>query len=327
MRILICCAALLASISALAVDHQSTSPVVQFELGRHTHFDFGPPFDYYEVFLVRPVPNGTSIERIILAPPGNACTKPATVEIASTTVNKPVAAFLGKTDPCAIPEEKISREAKRCKDCLIFSSASIAVQAQCGSQPRTVRFSVLDKDMFDANAGTPEYTSWAMGVTKRLDRAVGPGVMEKPAFSSFRKETPLPLKLPNSKSLTDISAGVYDGLFEGSKHKPSDLYRAAVNRPLGPDVRLARISLQPEAFVRPVYPSAAIMDNAEGTVHIQARVDADGALADVSAASGPPVFLESAKKAASLWKFPRTAAGQHIEATLDFSLNCPESLR
>ncbi len=26
----------------------------QFEIGRLTYFDFGPPFDYYEIFMIRP---------------------------------------------------------------------------------------------------------------------------------------------------------------------------------------------------------------------------------------------------------------------------------
>ena len=29
-------------------------PPTEFEIGQHTFFDFGPPFDFYELYLVSP---------------------------------------------------------------------------------------------------------------------------------------------------------------------------------------------------------------------------------------------------------------------------------
>src|SRR3989442_7695427 len=40
----------------------------QFVIARHTFFDFGPPFDFYELFIASPAVSGTSIERITVTP-------------------------------------------------------------------------------------------------------------------------------------------------------------------------------------------------------------------------------------------------------------------
>lgn len=37
-------------------------------IGIYTFFDFGPPFDFYEIMIVRPAENGVSIERMTLTP-------------------------------------------------------------------------------------------------------------------------------------------------------------------------------------------------------------------------------------------------------------------
>ena len=49
------CAFLILANCALAQEHvASVAPPNQFEIARRTFFDFGPPFDYYELFFVRP---------------------------------------------------------------------------------------------------------------------------------------------------------------------------------------------------------------------------------------------------------------------------------
>ena len=72
---------------AMTAPKKKQDPVLpapsEFLLGRHTFFDFGPPFDFYEVFSVQSGDAGTSIQRITLTPPGNPCTQPATVETAA----------------------------------------------------------------------------------------------------------------------------------------------------------------------------------------------------------------------------------------------------
>src|ERR1039458_2383505 len=74
-----------------------------FEIARHTFVDFGPPFDFYELFIVRTASKGTLIERFILTPPGDACMAPAKLEATSATTRETVDALLGSTNPCAIP--------------------------------------------------------------------------------------------------------------------------------------------------------------------------------------------------------------------------------
>jgi hypothetical protein len=55
----------------------------QFVIGRRTFFDIGPPFEFYEIFSVhRTAHNGTSVERIVLTPPGDVWPQPASIEVA-----------------------------------------------------------------------------------------------------------------------------------------------------------------------------------------------------------------------------------------------------
>jgi hypothetical protein len=77
----------------------------QFVIGRHTFFDFGPPNDFYELFLVHSAGGDTSIQRITLIPPGNICIAPAKFESASASVRGTPAELLGSTNPCTIPEK------------------------------------------------------------------------------------------------------------------------------------------------------------------------------------------------------------------------------
>ena len=73
------CFAPFLSTSALPKQHSPVLPTPdQFIVGRHSFFDFGPPTDFYELFVVRSAPKGSSIERISLTPPdltGDFCTR------------------------------------------------------------------------------------------------------------------------------------------------------------------------------------------------------------------------------------------------------------
>ena len=202
----------------------------QFEIGRHTFIDVGPPNDFYELFLVRPAAAGTSIERITLTPAADACLQPAKLEVASASLNESVATLLGKTNPCTIREKELRRELKRCKKCLVFSGANVQMRVQCGAKTHIIRSDILDKDMFDPAPNTPEHTSWTMQLLARLDNAVGPGVMERPIFPISEKEEPSATN-SNSEALADVSSGKFDMLFQGAPDKPSELYHAAQIRP------------------------------------------------------------------------------------------------
>jgi TonB family protein len=309
---------------ALPQDRHAAPPLPnQFTIGRHTFFDFGPPFDFYEILRVRQTPNGTSIDRITLTPAGDACTQPTKIEIASASLSESVAALLGNTNPCVIPEKELRRELKRCKKCMVFSGATVAMQVQCGTQLRVVRSDVLDKDMFDPAPNTPEHTTWTMLLLGRLDRAVGPGVMDKPIFSITEKEEP-PTAGADSEILRDVSSGRFDELFQRAPNKPSDLYRAAQIRPPAPSVRLLRSSpTQPQEFALPQYPPLARAAHIEGTVVFKLEVDPDGSTSNFAVVSGHPMFRDSVKQAVSAWKFPKESADQHIEGRIEFAANCP----
>jgi len=74
--------------------------------------------------------------------------------------------------------------------------------------------------------------------SKRLDDAVGPGVIDKPILGMPDDEKPS-AKDSDSQALRELGAGKYDELFKGAPDKPSELYQAAQTRPPAPTVRVA----------------------------------------------------------------------------------------
>jgi hypothetical protein len=96
----------------------------RFTIGRDTFFDFGPPFHYVELLLVGPANEGTTIERVMLTPPGQACLVAAKVEVASATLKQSVASLFAGTNPCTIPGKDLNKELKRHKHHLVFSGAT-----------------------------------------------------------------------------------------------------------------------------------------------------------------------------------------------------------
>lgn len=317
---------------SLAQDHRPSAPLPdQFAIGRHTFFDFGPPFDYYELLLVQPAPNGISIERILLTPAGDACTQPAKIETASASVNQSVAVILGNTNPCTIPEKELRRELKRCKKCLVFSGANVAMQVQCGNQTRIVRSDILDKDMFDPAPNTPEHTSWTMHLLGRLDKELGPGVMDKPIFPLTGKDEPS-LRDTDSEILRDVSVGKYDALYQGAPDKPSDLYHAAQTAPPVPTIRLlSSTPFTPDAFVPPGYPPLLKAAHVSGTVSFTVDVQEDGSATNFTVEGGQPILRGVVgqilrgvtEQMVSGWRFPKSASGQAIHAAIEFAANCP----
>lgn len=297
----------------------------QFTIGRLTFFDFGPPFDYYEVLVAKPIATGTSIERILLTPPGDACFQSAKVETASAKLNESMEELFRKANPCAISEKELHRELKRCKKCLVFSGAHVNMQVQCGSQTRMIRSEILDKDMFDPAANTPIHTSWTMQLLDRLDKALGPGVMDKPIFPISESDQ-APAMVPDSESLKDLAAGKYDALFPGASDKPSDLYRAAQIAPPTPSIRLAKnLAIQPLEFALPKYPPLARVAHIQGVVVFKFEIAHDGSTSNFSAVSGHPLLTPSVKDAVERWKFAPGSTGQNADGTMEFATNCPVS--
>lgn len=302
-----------------------TSPAApaQFEIGRRTFFDVGPPFNYYDLFIVRATPRGTSIERISLTPPGNSCAQSAKVDVTSASSPESISAILGKTNPCTIPEKELHRELKRCKKCLVFSGANVAMQVQCGSQARIIRSDILDRDMFDPAADTPEHTEWTMKLLHLLDSAVGPGVMDKPMIPILQPAE-APGKITDPEVVQDLSAGKFDALFPGAAEKASDLYRASQVRLMVPSVWLESIGpLEPEVFVKPEYSPIAKAAHIEGAVSFTIDTDFDGRVKKITFESGAPVLQASVSKVSSEWKFPQNPSALQIHAVIEFFLNCP----
>jgi protein TonB len=317
------CAVLVLCSSALAQEPRLKSiQPTEFEIARRTFFDFGPPFDYYELFLVRPAGSGVSVDRITLTPPSDACSPSAKLETASKSLQESVGALLGQSNPCNIPEKELRRELKRCKHCMVFSGATVVMQVQCGSRTRLIRADILDKDMFDPAPNTPEHTSWTMALLRKLDQAVGPGVMEKPMFAiPDREKATSPPAL--SEALRDLGLGKYDVLFSGAPDKPSDLYRAAQIVPSAPSVRLVSSSpLAPKLVMTPQYPPLARLAHVEGVVSFKMEINANGEASNLTLISGHPLLWPAVKDAGSKWKFPIDAAGQEIQATIEFTSNC-----
>ncbi len=296
-------------------------------MGRVTFFDFGPPFDYYELFLVRPTASGTQVERITLSPPAGECAT-AKFEIARAIIQESPTQLLGRVNPCALPERALERERKRRSKGLVFSGADIVMRVLCGGQTRLIRSDVLDRDMFDQAANTPAYTSWTMELLGKLDKDLGPGVMDKPIFPELQKEKALP-GIQDTVALRDISEGKYDELFRGAPDKPSDLYLATLKTPPPPpSVQLLKsVPLAPLVFVLPDYPPLAKLAHVEGTVCAQIKIDPSGGVENLTFSCGPALLRQAVKAAAAGWRFSKDASGMSVVFTLAFALNCPKQTK
>jgi hypothetical protein len=319
------CLALFLQGPAVAQEHHAVVPFPeQFAIGRDTFFDFGPPFHYYEILVVRPAADGSSVARILLTPPGAACLVPAKVETASASLRESVPALLGNTNPCTIPEKELRRELKRCKHCLVFSGATVTMHVPCGANSRLIRSDLLDKDMFSSAPNTPKHTSSTMQLLAHLDNAFGPGVMEKPMFSLPDNEQSAPVIL-DSTIQRELESGTYDELFPGAAEKPSTLLRASQVRYPSPTVQLLSSSPSaPKEFALPKYPPIARAARVQGTVSFTAALDPNGVPITPIFAPGNLILIEAVKREAANWKFPLDAAGEPVSVSIEFSLNCPD---
>jgi TonB family protein len=293
----------------------------QFLIGRHTFMDLGPPHDFYEIFIVRAIDSGTSVEKLTVTPTGLECRQPPQVEVASARLNEPLQFLLG-TNPCTIPEKELHRELKRCKNCLVFSGANVTMQVQCGNRLRNIRADILDRDMFDPSPNTPPNTSWTMRLLERLDQSTGPGVWDKPMFA-LPKESEV--RIPDSESIRNLREGKYDSLFVNAPEKPSEIYRASQDIVKIPSkvLMLSSQPIPPNSFVMPDYPIIAGLAHVEGVVSLQLQVGNDGEPINLTIEKGHPLLNEAVKKAASSWKYPKDKAGIQIRVDIQFTYGCP----
>ena len=291
-------------------------------IGRHTFVDFGPPLDFYELLLLRTESASTSIERIVVTPPADVCLRPATVQVATASVNESLTPLLDKSNPCDIPEKDLRRERKRCKKCLVFSGAEVVMQVQCGDQSRRIRMDILDRDIFDPNPTTPKHTSWTMALLGRIDKVMGAGVLDRPIFQlNEPPESPIANSEPDALA-QDLSGGKFDTLFDKPPDKLSELLRQAQNPPPKPTVELVSSSpFRPISF--PLgYPVLAKLTHTDGQVTFTAEVTPLGSVSNVKFLSGHPLLKPSLEHDIVSWKFPTEAAGQVIQATVEYKMNC-----
>jgi TonB family protein len=318
----IICAAFVLSFPGHGQKHGPDAPIPnQFEIGVHTFFDDGAQH-FYEVLVCRPTEHGSSVERILLTPERDSCLAPAKLEMTTGTLQQSPSDLLRSANPCAIPEKDLRSESKRSKHRLVFSYANIFVRVQCGAQPRVINADVFDEDWFLAHPDTPKNTSHVMALVDQLEKAVGPGVMDKPAFPIPQQEqTPTPV--PDSEALRDIAAGTYDSLFPAPLDKLSDLYRASLIPPPTPTIEV-KISepFSPLEFIQPIYPLIAREARVEGVAKVKFEVDADGSAKEVDIYEGPPMLRTAVQDAVRKWKFAKDAANQTIHAAIEFHANC-----
>lgn len=316
---------ILVLISCAWARKRRSAPVpTSFTIGRHTFFDFGPPHDYYELFIVSGMATGTSVKRITLTPTIDACTLPARVETASASLNQPISELLGGMNPCSIPEKELHRELKRCKKCLVFSGVGVVMRVQCGDQTRLIQSKILDKDIFDPRrANTPKDTSWTMRLLSRLDDAVGPGVMSKPMFA-IPSSTPGAKPALDSTVIKDISQGDYDRLFPNAPDKASALYINSQKTAPHSIVRLVSVEpFSPVVSKLPPYPGIAKLAHVEGDVSFDFYVGVDGHPTGLTFDAGPALLHGAVTAAVNNWSFDEKGSLQKVRATIKFDLNCP----
>jgi TonB family protein len=301
-----------------------------FVIARRTFFDSGPPFEFYELISVQSQGNGATIERITLTPETDLCTRATTLEQGTASISASVADLLGRTNPCTIPEKELRRELKRCKRCLVFSGADVAMQVQCGEQTRRIRMDVLDRDMFDPAPKTPEHTSWTMTLLGRLDRALGNNVMDRPAFSLTSPADPPVTNVSVDALVGAVARGEFDGLFEKGGHKLSELLHEAQRgaRWRGRSVALtASHPFTPASYDLPNYPPIAVAARVGGEVVVTIEVDVNGGVVNQKIVSGHRLLQGAVLSVVGGWKFPMEASGQEIRSTVEFKMDCAPGKR
>jgi Gram-negative bacterial TonB protein C-terminal len=302
-------------------------PPDQLVIGRRTFFDFGPPFEFYEIFSIHPTENnGVSVERIQVAPPGDVCTSAASFEVAAVSIDGSIGDLLGGTNPCTIPVKDLRRELKRCKRCPVFSGEDIVMRVRCGGEARRIRMDILDRDMFDHHPVTPEHTSWTITLLSRLDKLLGSAVMERPLFTL--SEVSPPSKPQPSPLLKDLEEGKFDGLFDRGSYRPSELFRQAQIPPASPTVEVTSISpFRPTVYEAPRYTPLARAAHVDGQVALALMVKSDGHTESTSFLRGNPILQKAVALSVSQWVFPAEAAGQEIHVVIEFKMNCQSSPR
>ncbi len=319
MRMGAFCALLLAlCASAGAASARRSAPVVdEFTVGRNTFFDFGPPFNYYEIYIVKGEGDSVTVRRIYFSL--GECTHQLKVEYFSATLRTKISDLFEDRNPCEISDRDLRRERKRHKHDPVFSGAVTTLQLQCGTKERRIRTDAYDRDWFAKDPGTPQNTSWTMRMLGKLNSATGRSPLDEPVFA--QNSAPQPKSIPNDV-LTELRSGRFDSLFD--EMSVSGIFRDFQPSPLEPQVRIVSVEpvappLSPEAIP---YPPLARAANVSGVVHVRLRVDSDGHAANIKIEDGHPLLKGVVEKSATKWRFDREFAGQDVRVTIEFNTNC-----
>lgn len=293
-------------------------------IGEQTFIDVGPPFGDYQIYILTGHANGTDVERLTLVPAGDACLQPPTIETATGSVAKNLSELLRAQNPCSIPNRALHHETKRCKHCAVFSGMHVTMQLECKSGIRKIPYEVLDRDLFDKHAGTPQHTSQVLELINSLNAALGGvgGIMDRPIFPTGLEPNALQ---PNpSIHLAELRDGKFDELFPNADEKVSDLYRQARLEHRSPSVQIvSSVPVSPIDPVLPVYPPIARAAHVQGNVELVFESNADGSISDASVSLGPPMLRAAALQAVKGWRFPVSSSSTAVKTTIRFDLNCP----
>lgn len=311
----------------IATKAQSSEQVAQTRLviGRETYFDFGPPFHYLELIQLQDEESGASVKRVLLTPEA-ACFQLATAEFKTSLMHESIEQLFAGVDPCGISAKQIKKELNRRKKALVFSGMNVSMQVQCKEGPRILSSAVLDRDIFASKPQTPRVTSWTMEILQKLDNLLGPGAMDKPMFQMGSTRTD-ESEASSPEFVRALKSGAYDGLFPGSADHPSAIYKASRKTPPAVGAVLTKISpSNPDAFIAPTYPPIAKAARVEGDISFRLKVGAACAPEQVEITAGPKLLHQSTADAVKRWRFCNLAAGQVVQGTIEFRLNCKQTV-
>ncbi len=289
--------------SSFSVEAQD--PGHEVIVGNASYFDFGPPFSFYNVYVLRPDGQNTSIDLLSLTPPANQCNAQTTFEHSQVVAHKTLASLL-EHDPCTITDKQILKESKR-KRGLQFSGAVLSMRLSCSGKERIIPMQFLEEDLFSDRPNPPKGVSWAMSLMERL-------------ANEFKSHP------SNSTEQTDVThalaEGAYDNLYARPPHVLSRLYAESQVPVRSSEVTLVSSTVQPGVHVLPGYPPIAQAAHVEGDIELRGVIGEDGRLTSSSRTSGPELFEVSSKAALQKWIFKAEDAKKTVDVTLHFALNC-----
>jgi len=309
----------------------TSQSITEFVIGEVTHWDFGPPFNYYEIFVVKQRPGGSLVERILLTPAMDKCRAPAKVEYTAHSTTTTVKEFLDGLDPCQVSEKTLAKERRRSKKGLVFSYAVGTMKVECGNTTRVIRTNILDRDWFATKPDTPKGTEWTLRLIEKLNAISGPGVSDKPMIATVEETSATHLS-GSHESLKELEEGKFDNLFGGTDESVSRIYSDSEAKHPEPTVEFLNSEpLQPTEHELPSYPKLAWLVSKDGETSAVVELDTSGNVAAVISVQGFPFFEQSVRDALKSWKFPPNppnaevvAAARQVTVRFRFSLNCKE---